>query len=142
MLRLMLQIGKKLFWNLNIFMIFFQILCLFETSWGFRGPITCFLYDRWQRGENSRRPGNKTYVFWKKFKKAEWVKKIFFWKVAWIWSHHLHLQWKLKLWAGKFAWGVKAKHCWALSTNFWIQKVCWHHPAIFCLIPSSKLSRQ
>ena len=23
---------------------------------------------------------------------------------------------------GKFAWGVKAKHCWALSTNFWKQK--------------------
>ena len=30
----------------------------------------------------------------------------------------LHLQWKFKLWAGKFAWGVKAKHCWAQSTNF------------------------
>ena len=24
--------------------------------------------------------------------------------------HHLHLQWKFKLWAGEFAWGVKAKH--------------------------------
>ena len=32
------------------------------------------------------------------------LKKI--WKVAWIWSHHLHLQWKFKLWTGKFAWGV------------------------------------
>ena len=42
-----------------------------------------------------------------------------FQKVAWIWSHHLrHLQWKFKLWVGKFAWGVKAKHGWALSTNF------------------------
>ena len=30
-------------------------------------------------------------------------------KVVWIWS--LHLQWKFKLWAGKFPWGVKAKHC-------------------------------
>ena len=37
-------------------------------------------------------------------------------------SHHPHLQWKFKLWAGKFAWGVKTKHCWALSTNFWKQK--------------------
>ena len=26
---------------------------------------------------------------------------------------------KFKLWAGKFSWGVKAKHCWTLSTNFW-----------------------
>ena len=34
---------------------------------------------------------------------------------------------------GKFAWGVKAKHCWGLSTNFWKQKVCWQPPAIFCL---------
>ena len=38
-------------------------------------------------------------------------RKIFL-TVAWIWFHHL--QWKFKLWAGKFAWGVKAKHCWAL----------------------------
>ena len=28
----------------------------------------------------------------------------------------------------------------ALSTNFWMQKVCWHHTAMFCLITSSKLS--
>ena len=34
------------------------------------------------------------------------------------------LQWKVKLWAGKFAWAVKAKHCWVLSTNFWKQRVC------------------
>ena len=34
-------------------------------------------------------------------------------KVAWIQSHHLHLQWKFKLWAGKFASGVMAKHNWA-----------------------------
>ena len=62
--------------------------------------------------------------------------------LAWIWSHHLHLQWNFKLWAGKFAWGVKAKHWWVLSTNFWKQKNCWHHPAMFCLITSSKLTRQ
>ena len=57
---------------------------------------------------------------------------------AWLWSHHLHLQWKFKLWAGKFAWGVKAKHCWTLSTNFLYSKAfciqnCWEHPAMFCL---------
>ena len=45
-------------------------------------------------------------------------------------------------WVGKFAWGVKTKHCWVLSTNFWKQKVCWHHPAMFCLITSSKISCQ
>ena len=27
--------------------------------------------------------------------------------------HHLHVQWKFKLWAGKLAGGIKAKHCWA-----------------------------
>ena len=32
---------------------------------------------------------------------------------------------KFKLWAGKFARVVKAKNCWALSTNNWKQKVCW-----------------
>ena len=32
-------------------------------------------------------------------------------KIAWIWSHHLHLQWKFKLWVGKVVWGLKAKHC-------------------------------
>ena len=44
-------------------------------------------------------------------------------KVACIWSHHLHLKWKFKSWAGKFAWTVKAKHHWALSTNFWNKKI-------------------
>ena len=29
----------------------------------------------------------------------------------WIRLHHLYLKWKFKLWAGKFAWDVKAKHC-------------------------------
>ena len=37
--------------------------------------------------------------------------------MAWIWCHHLPLQGKLKSRTGKLAWGVKAKHCWALSTN-------------------------
>ena len=40
-----------------------------------------------------------------------------FQKVSWIQSHHL--QWKFKLWTGKFSWGEKAKHCWSLSTNIW-----------------------
>ena len=42
-------------------------------------------------------------------------------------------QWKFKLWAGKFAWGVKAKQFGALSTNFLRSKDCWQHPAMFCL---------
>ena len=58
--------------------------------------------------------------------------------MAWIQSHHLHLQWKSKLWAGKFAWGVKAKHCWALSTYFLFSKVCWHYPACFASLPQVK----
>ena len=62
--------------------------------------------------------------------------------IAWIKSHHLHLQWKFKLLAGKFTWDVKAKHCWVMSTNFLFSKNCWNHTAIFCLITSSKLSRQ
>ena len=33
----------------------------------------------------------------------------------------------------------RLNYCWVLSTNFWEQKVCWHHPAMFCLINSSKL---
>ena len=71
-----------------------------------------------------------------------WVKYKAFSKIVWIWSHHLHIHWKFKFWAGKFAWGVKANYCWALSTNFWKQKVCWHHPVMFCIITSSKLSCQ
>ena len=60
--------------------------------------------------------------------------------MAWIQSHHLHLWWKFKLWAGKFAWGVRSKHYWVLSTKFWKQKVCWNHPAMFCPNTSNKLS--
>ena len=61
-------------------------------------------------------------------------------KIAFVRSPHL--EWKFKLLAGKFVWGVKAKHCWSLSTSFWNQKVCWHHPAMFCLITSIKLCQQ
>jgi hypothetical protein len=43
----------------------------------------------------------------------------------WFRSHHLHLQWKLKLFAGKFTWGNKKKHCWLISTNLFFSKVCW-----------------
>ena len=42
---------------------------------------------------------------------------------------------------GKYAWGVKAKHCRALSTNFWKKKVLLTSPSN-CLITKSKLSRQ
>ena len=79
------------------------------------------------------------YDFNNYYVKVKWQR---FKKTAWIWSHHLHLQWKFNLLAGKFACDVKAKHCLALSANFWKQKVCWHHPAMFCLITSSKLSHQ
>ena len=49
---------------------------------------------------------------------------------------------KIQIMGGKFAWGVKAKHYWALSTNVWEEQVCWHQPAMFCHITSIKLSRQ
>ena len=62
-------------------------------------------------------------------------------KMAWIQSRHLHLQWKFKLWAEKFAWGNKAKHCWVMSTNFLFSKVCSQCPAMFWLYTSSKLFR-
>ena len=45
---------------------------------------------------------------------------------------------KIQIRGGK---GVKAKYFWVLSTNIWIQKVCWQHQEMFCLYPSSKLSR-
>ena len=87
------------------------------------------------------------YIIYKCYKKRELTKKTHwllkqkrFEKVTWIWSHHL--QWKFKLCVGEFAWGIKAKHCWALSRNFWKQIVCWHHPPMFCCIILSKLSRQ
>ena len=60
-------------------------------------------------------------------------------QIAWTQFHHLHLQWKFKLLAGKFSWGNKAKHCWVMSTNFLFSKVCWQRPAMFFLYTSSKL---
>ena len=45
-------------------------------------------------------------IKWKRFK-----------KIAWIWSHHLQLRWKFKLFAWKFAWGNKAKHCLVMDVN-------------------------
>ena len=58
-------------------------------------------------------------------------------KIAWIWSHHLHLQYRFKLMAGKLTWGNKAKHCWVISTNLLFLIVCLHRPAMFCLYSSS-----
>ena len=55
--------------------------------------------------------------------------------IAWISSHHLHLQWKFKLLAGKFTWDNKAKHCWALSTNFKNQKFVDITQECFALLP-------
>ena len=54
-------------------------------------------------------------------------------KIAWIRSHHL--QWKFRLWTGTIAWGVKAKHCWALSTHFWKQKFVDITQQCFALLP-------
>ena len=73
---------------------------------------------------------------WRLFFFSVWDKVEIILKVAWIWSHHLHLQWKYKLLEGKFAWGG---HC---QQNFESKKFSWHHPAMFCLITSSILSCQ
>ena len=57
-----------------------------------------------------------TNIFWPCFEKT------FYKKVTCIQSNHLHLQWKFKLWAGKFAWDVKqniAGHC---QQTFYFQK--------------------
>ena len=48
------------------------------------------------------------------------VKSKRFKEIAWIQSHHPYLEWKFKSLAGKFARGYKAKHCWVMSTNFWM----------------------
>ena len=66
---------------------------------------------------------NKIYLFYLNLiaKKIESRKD--FKRLAWIWFHRLHLQWKFKLWAGKFAWGVKAKCCWLLPI-IWIFSEC------------------
>ena len=42
----------------------------------------------------------------------------------------------------KFAWAVKAKHCWLMSTNLLFSKLCWQQLAMFCLIDSNKLFSQ
>ena len=49
---------------------------------------------------------------------------------------------KIQILVWRVGWVEKAKHWWALKTNFWKRKICSHHPAMFCLIISSKLSRQ
>ena len=60
--------------------------------------------------------------------------------ISWIEFHHLCLQWKFKLEAGEFNWNNRAKHCWVMSTNFSFAKLCWQHPAMFCLYIPRKLS--
>ena len=70
-----------------------------------------------------------------------WVKvKTFYFRTA----NLPQIKWKFKLWAGKFAWGIKTKHCWALSTNFLYSKFCWQQPAVFCLytFPAHNLNFQ
>ena len=50
-----------------------------------------------------------------------------------VWSHHLYLQWKFKLWAGKFAWAVQKfvdinQQCFASLTqvNFLAKNLNFH----------------
>ena len=40
---------------------------------------------------------------------------------------------KIQIMGGKVCLRCKGKHCWALTTNFLYSKVCWKHPAMFCL---------
>ena len=71
--------------------------------------------------ENSLRLSRPSFIFLIKF--SAYLGKVEnILKGKMVWSHHLHLQCKFKLWAGQFAWGIKAKiadHC--------------QHPAMFCL---------
>ena len=139
-------------WSFNVFMTRFHVFCL-------RIFLCClFLRDIffWIISYN-----NIFCLFWsqlknsilccsKKAKKISWKHVVIslLSKVEKISKASLNLipspspSVKFKLWTGEFAWGLKTKHCWALSTNFWKQKICWHHPAMFFLIPSSKLSCQ
>ena len=64
----------------------------------------------------------KTTVYKITHEKGNGVKYKRFKKIVWIWSHHLQFQWKFNLRAGKFTWCDKAKHCWVMSTNFFIFK--------------------
>ena len=57
---------------------------------------------------------------------------------AWVWSHHLHLQWEFKLLAGKFTWGKKVKHC--DVNKLFVFRSFWQCQIMFCLYTSSKLS--
>ena len=46
--------------------------------------------------------------------------------------HHLQFTWQIVPQSRCYS---SFQQCWMLSTNFWIQKVCWHCPAMFCLLP-------
>ena len=55
----------------------------------------------------------------------------------------LSLSVKIQIMGGKDCLSCKGRTLLGVFyTNFWEQKVCWNHPAMFCLITSSKLSRQ
>ena len=49
---------------------------------------------------------------------------------------------KIQIMGGKVCLRCKGKTLLGIVNKLWKQKVCWHHPAMFCLITSSKLSRQ
>ena len=47
---------------------------------------------------------------------------------------HLHLQWKYKYGQESLLEVLRQNYCRALSTNFWKQKVFWHHQQCFALL--------
>ena len=49
---------------------------------------------------------------------------------------------KIQIMCGKVCLRCKSKTLLGVVNKFWKQKVCWHHPAMFCLITSSKRSHQ
>ena len=49
---------------------------------------------------------------------------------------------KVQIMGWKVSLRCKGKTLLGVVNNLLNTKVCWHHPAMFCFIPSSKLSRQ
>ena len=52
-------------------------------------------------------------------------------------TYHLYLQWKFKLWAGKFASDIKAKHSWMMSTNFFFRMCVDNAQQCFAFTPEA-----
>ena len=103
-----------------------------------RNPISCsqflFKIQRWKKISNSMR---RSLMF---LKQRDFLKYKRFKKIAWILSHHLHLQWKFKSLGGKFTWEKRHNIAGLCQQFFCFQKFVDNAPAIFCLYISSKLS--